>query len=89
MQDVSLNQPITSPPLLTRGRMVGLSTAARPTAAEDGSELQPGAEYLEDDTGRSWCWDGSAWQQTTLAQKLAQGVELLFEIRDLLEGDVP
>lgn len=79
----TLNIPV----LRTDGRLVGLSTATKPTTDEDGSTLEIGSEYVEDDTGASWYWDGSNWQAATLMQKLSQGIELMFEIRDLLQEE--
>ena len=82
MTDV-LNIPV----LRTAGRLVCLSTVTKPTTDEDGSVLQVGTELTCDDDGSQWYWDGDEWQAVTLAQKLGQGVELLFEIRDLLKED--
>jgi hypothetical protein len=65
-------------------RFEGLSTDARPSTHEDGSPIDPGAEWRSTDTGIWEHWDGTTWQRTTFTQKLDQLIELQIETRDLL-----
>lgn len=79
---------ISLPLLRSSGRMVRLSSCTDPTVDDDGGTLAIGTELLHDDTGKIRFWDGTAWKPIHFAQKLCQGVDLLIELRDLLDqGD--
>lgn len=78
---------LTIPALQPGYREVGLSTDAKPTLLSDGTGLPVpvGTEFREDDTGRSFYYDGSVWQPCTFPQKLDQLIETNIAIRDLLQ----
>ena len=75
---------LANPSLLTDQRSYVQSTDTKPAIADDGSDLEVGAELQEVDTGRWFFWNGSAWQLTTPAQKLDQLIEINIEIRNIL-----
>lgn len=79
---------LTVPGLRTDRRFCGLSTDTKPTILPDstGMPVPVGMEFREEDTGKSFYFDGSIWLAVNYPQKIDQQVELLFQIRDLLQG---
>lgn len=76
-----------TPALLTDPPIVTESTETLPTVGEDGGALEVGATLLHEDTGRLLYWTGSEWKLADLNQERGLQTSLLFEIRDLLQGD--
>ena len=75
------------PSLLTSDRIIGLSTDSNPTVGGDGGALLVGQEWVHEDTGVIKYYTGSGWVLVDFNQRLNQGIALLMEIRDLLNGE--
>jgi hypothetical protein len=76
-----------TPALLTSPPIVGLSSDAEPTVGEDGGALETGQLWHWEDTGHWKYYTGSAWKLVDFNQTIGLAISLLFEIRDLLQGD--
>jgi hypothetical protein len=76
-----------APALLTVAPLVGLSTDDEPEVDGAGGPLEVGQVWQHEDTGAWKYWTGSVWKSVTVEQSEGLRLSLLFEIRDLLEGD--
>ena len=77
----------TRPALATDSPIVGISTDDDPAVGAAGGALEVGATWLHEDTGVWKYWTGSAWVTVAVEQADGLRLSLLFEIRDLLQGD--
>ncbi len=76
----------TEPRLRTDARISQDNTELSPTVDEDGGAIPIGRELLRDNGGNAY-WTGTQWKPVSETQKLCQVADLLFEIRDLLQGE--